>query len=657
MFKNKKKKILFSLFTLPLLASYSTFLIDTNKNSIVQVVNNYKNNIADKSINYQDSFPVAKASIKSLSDYVVAYEDNNVYPVNVNNATIGMTYDFTTLTYTTYGGILLWSSDLTQNLLIKKYYSTILNISNIGAYRVNNFAYQKSSNLLFVLFGDKNKKNQVIFAIDIFTGKINIPNSAYLKNDQIIAKVSDDSGFIFFNTDDEIIVTSGGLRNDVNRTTKIFTYLPQDNGFTDNNLNINLPYATTDETRKDLLIGIVAGSTTVNYGYYVSSEAKKNTFNNFGIAESSSTDFTTNYYSYDYYVVPLKNNLTKENRSYNSAVVSNKGNSSFYFGYISPENTPPDFNNIYKRIYKLENASSPTTSYMIALIDGYYKFLDSYTLISDAGYWIMSNASKGFGQDMSSSNNQLLIPKRENFSSNEKVVANSWKFNSFGYDSSSNLLYFDISGQKINTTNNQPSGYMSKMGYLQFSSSALSLKVSDFSTEDKEYNLYSINSDSYSSKNYYMGKQLVNSNPTWLSRSGDNQNYTPIANGNINFSQLNNSNLNLIQQIEENSLFKQTMPENINNTELNNLISSLKINDGSIKISKLSSNNKTGLISLQVEISQTNNFGDNVTNGNIQYTFKIDFYGYSLEKDFIFKFITTDMVNVGFNDKINKINE
>ncbi|MDE6894047.1 MAG: hypothetical protein K2J02_01590 [Malacoplasma sp.] len=655
--KNKKKKILFSLFSLPLLASYSTFFIDTSKSAVVEFVgdyiSDYKNDIADSSISYEDSFPVAQTSITKLSDYIVAYEDNNIYPVNVNNATIGMTYDFTTLTYTTYSGLLLWSSDLTKNPLIKKYYSTMLNINNIGAYRINNFTYQKSSGLLFVLFGDKTKKNQIIFAVDIYTGKINIPNEAYLKNDQIITKVTDGCGFIFFNSANEIIVTSGGTKANVDATTKIFTYSPQNSGFTDKKLNINLPTADNDGTaNNDLLIGIVPGSNGTNYGYYLYSKPNANKFN-WTMGESSSENFVTSgHSSYNYYIIPLNDDLSTKNRAFR--IVNNNGNLNAVFGYISNGDALPDFDNIYKRIYKLENASNSSSTYMFALIDSYWKFYDSYTLISDNGKTISVSASKGFGTVRDSSNNQQLLAQKNDFSENEKVLANSWEFTNFGYDEESNLFYFSFSGQRINTTTNQPDGYKAKMGYFQFLNSSLSLNVSDFANEASNYSLYSVGYDSYSSKNYYMGKQLDRSNPVWLSRQEDQKDYVQTPNSNITFSKLSVSSINLIQQIEENKLFKETMPESIKITDLNNLVSSLNL---PIKLLKISSDNQTGTISLQVDITENNNFGDNVPNGSIQYNFLININNYSIEKDFIFKFITTDMVNMGFNDKINKINE
>ncbi|MDE7075280.1 MAG: hypothetical protein K2O21_01425, partial [Malacoplasma sp.] len=491
----------------------------------------------------------------------------SVLCIRDSNASIGMTYDFTTLTYTTYGGVLLWSSDLTQNPLIKKYYSTILKIDNIGAYRVNNFTYQKSTNLLFVLFGDKNKQNEVIFAIDIYTGKINIPSEAYLKNNQIITKVEDGCGFIFFNSSNEIIVTSAGTWANVRRTTKIFTYLPKSIGFTDKEVPIQLPYSN-EHGETDLLIGIVPGNNGTNYGYYIFSEPRESKNTNFTVAESSTTEFSPKYYTYEYYIIPINDNLSTINRGY--TFVDNKTNTNFIFGYVSIQNKAPDFDSVYKRIYKLENASNANNTYMFALIDGYYKYLDSYTLISDNGTAISRTASKGFGTDINSSNNQQLVATKSDFSGNEKITPESWKFNNFGYDSENNLFYFSFGGQKIDTTTNQPNGYKTKMGYFQFNNASLSLNVSAFSNDEKLYSLYSVGQDSYSSKsNYYMNKQFQNDNPFWLSRSSSQKDYTKTANSNIVFSNLTVSNMNLIQQIENNSLFKQTMPENITDSDFN----------------------------------------------------------------------------------------
>ncbi|MDE6894486.1 MAG: hypothetical protein K2J02_03870, partial [Malacoplasma sp.] len=499
-------------------------------------------------------------------------------------------------------------------------------------------------------------QNEIIFAIDIYTGKINIPSEAYLKNNQIITKVTDGCSFIFFNSANEIIVTSGGTKSNVNKTTKIFTYLPKSNGFIDKGINVNLPTAFSDEyAETDLLIGIIPGSNGTNYGYYIYTKPFENNYTSFAVAESSTTEFSQKFYTYEYYIIPLNNDLSSKNRGY--AFVDNRKNLNFIFGSISTQNKAPDFESIYKRIFKLENASSANSTYMFALIDGNYKFLDSYSMISDNGKSMTVSASKGFGTVIDSSSNQQLFATSSDFQENEKVTADAWKFNNFGYDSDTNLLYFSFVGQKINTSTNKANGYKAKMGYFQFSNASLSLNISAFSNEEKLYSLYSVGYDSYSSNNYYMNKQFENSDPIWLSRTSNQTEYTPIANSNNSFSELTVSNMNLIQQIEDNSLFKQTMPENITNKELNNIISSLNVTDGQIKISKISSDNKTGIISLQVEIIQTNKFGDNVANGNIQYTFKIDVGGYSLEKDFIFKFITTDMVNIGYNDKINKINE
>lgn len=652
MFKNKIKKFLFSLFALPLLASYSVFFIDTNKNSVVNVSNNYKSSISDTSIEFEDSFPVAEQSIKSLSDYVVSYEDNNISPIDVNNAVIGMTRDYTTLTYTTYSGLLLWSSNLTKNPLIKQYYSTYLKINNIGAYQISYYTYQKSTGLLFVLFGDKTKVNQVVFAIDIYTGNINIPNNAFLKDNQIITKVADGSSFIFFNQSNEVIVTSGGTKENVDKTTKIFKYEVKTTGFYDKKLSINIPtaYTSSEGENNDYLLGIYPGKNGINYGYFLYCVPNSKKFQ-FSLYESNTDPVRKeNNSSYNYYFYPLNDDLTRAGNFY----VVSIANSGYRWGYVGKESEYPKFDDIYKRVFQLENASNPNQTYLFALQDSYWKFYDSYTLLSANGTKFSAQSSRGFG-------NANIIVQKNDFSNieNGKITLDSWKFDSFGYDAESNLLYFSFGAPISEDT--KTTGYLCKMGYYNFSASTnLVFTASSFEKENNIYNLYSVGFESYTSQDkYYMVKEPQNSAPLWLSRNNNELIYNPTTNSTINFSELSVENQNLIQQIETNKLFKEKMPNSITQSDLKNLLSSLNtsnIND-SIQISKVSSDNQSGIITLKVEINHTNNFGDGVQNGNVNYLFQVNIYGYSMQKDFIFRFITTDMVNMGFNDKINKINE
>ncbi len=654
MFKNKKKKLLFSLFTLPLLASYSVFFVDTSKNSIVQVSNNQNSSISDTSINFEDSFPVAEGSIKSLSDYIVSYEDNNIAPVNVNNAVVGMTKDYTTLTYTTYSGLLLWSSNLTKNPLIKQYYSNYLKVNNIGAYRITYYTYQKSSGLLFVLFGDKTKVNQVVFAIDIYTGNINIPNDAFLKDNQIITKVSDKSSFIFFNSSNEVIVTSGGKKADVDKTTKIFKYGVKTTGFYDRKLSISLP--TLAEANKqplnDYLIGIYPGKNGINYGYYLSSIKNQKTFS-FTVYETKTQTFAQkDNYSFSYYITPLNDDITSASSPY----IISYANSGYRWGCIGDLDKYPEFDDLYKRVFILENSTNPDQVYLFLLQDSYWHFSSSYTLFSANGTKFSTKSSKGFTGNIVVTQNDY-----SSFQDNEKIEAKSWKWDSFGYDDESNLVYFSFGAPIVNSANStSTNSYLCKMGYYNFSTSTtLVFTGSNFEKENNIYNLYSVGFESYSNDNYYMVKEPQNSDPLWLSKKSNEIYYTPTKDSTITFSELSVENKNLIQQIETNKIFKEKMPSSITQSDLKGILSSLNTSNISdtISISKLNSDNQSGIITLQVEINHTNNFGDSVQNGSVNYLFQVNIYGYSMQKDFIFKFITTDMVNMGFNDKINKINE
>ncbi|MDE5775222.1 MAG: hypothetical protein K2H51_02750, partial [Malacoplasma sp.] len=565
---------------------------------------------------------MANSSITKLSDYIVSYEDNNIYPVNVNNATIGMTKDFSTLTYTTYSGLLIWNSDLTKNELLKKYYSNYLNINNISSYRVNYFAYQKNTGLLFVLFGSNVKTNQVVFAIDIFTGSIHVPLNAMLKNHEVITKVENDSAFIFFNSSNDVIVTSANTRSEVNKTTKIFKYAKNGKGFIDRKVDVSLDtaYSPDDQTfghtaNTDMFLGLIPGKNKINYGLYLHTEKnQKNGILSIQENSGNKTDITTA--SFNYYIKPLDDDL-KSIPGTDFSIVNGYQSDVANWGYWSENtHTIPKFNEIYKRIYKLENAANQNKTYMFLLIDSYYKTHASYSVFGYEGYEKINDqyTSQGWGG---------LQPTSSNYNGDEKVEASSWNFDSFNYDSKSNLVYYSFSGKKIDKNSNKSlNNYLTKMGYISFESPVLKPYYSEFKTEDNPYNIYSVNYDSYSSSNYYMVKQIEAANPVWMSRSKFDTVYNETANKEINFSRLSNFN-SLIEQLE-NNLFP-IMPESINQNNLSSLFS--LDNGDSLNIKIVSANNVNGLIVLRIEINHKNNFGDNVYNGTTSYVFNVEIKG------------------------------
>ncbi|MDE6562709.1 MAG: hypothetical protein K2J98_00330, partial [Malacoplasma sp.] len=315
--KNMKiKKLLTStIFTLPLLVTPFSLFINKSENKISLVKNELNTNQINDSRDYvEEASAVYDTSIKNFRNYIVSYSDKNIYPVNVifnsnqtkNNsddkqnlkpggAQIGMTTNMQTITCTSYSGMLLWSSKLTENKLIKNYYNEIKKIDDINSFKVINYIYLEEKQILFVLFGEKveNKNNEenevsensislqnlVVFGLDVKSGSVFVPTNGDLANDEIISSVNDDSAFIFLNSANQLIVTSANTVADINRTTKILSFDESGKGFSvikdalKDNSDSNPFYSRVSGTNaNDMLLGIVPSNVPgVNYALWLSS--------------------------------------------------------------------------------------------------------------------------------------------------------------------------------------------------------------------------------------------------------------------------------------------------------------------------------------------------------------------------------------------------
>ncbi|MDE5841354.1 MAG: hypothetical protein K2H11_00045, partial [Malacoplasma sp.] len=365
--KKLNKKILFSLFSFPLVAlpiglATLSNLNDLTNLSIVSKSLNVNESTTDSSINLEDALPVADTSISNFSDYIVSYEDNNISPVNViipslttdaeqsgtkpGGATIGMTANKQTITVTTYAGLLLWSHKLTENSLLKNYYSSVLTVSDISTYKVINFAYLESKNILFVLFGDEQTSgntNLVIFGLDINSGAIIVPSEAKLSDNQVIAKARNNSSFIFFNTKNELIVTSGSTNTNIQNSTKIITF-DTTTGFLNRKGNDettnNFGTISGLPASNDYLLGFLPSSVEgINYSFWLYGPVSSSNYAKPQLSYKTSNDTTgaSNVSinltggiattSFNYYVFPVNDdfvNLTPSNNSGKKFDVANK---------------------------------------------------------------------------------------------------------------------------------------------------------------------------------------------------------------------------------------------------------------------------------------------------------------------------------------------
>lgn len=106
----------------------------------------------------------------SFNDYNPVYSDANTPIVSTKTGFLGMNTAKNTIYMTTYNGTVAWKADLVNNFVVKEYYKSV-GINDISNYSVKSWI-NSNDRYLFVLFSDANKKNSIVFALDITTGYI-----------------------------------------------------------------------------------------------------------------------------------------------------------------------------------------------------------------------------------------------------------------------------------------------------------------------------------------------------------------------------------------------------------------------------------------------------------------------------------------------------
>ncbi|MDE5842044.1 MAG: hypothetical protein K2H11_03685, partial [Malacoplasma sp.] len=679
-------KMLFSLFSFPLVALPIGLATLNNSNNSISLVNKSLNDAATTTVNPEDALAVSDVSIKSFGDYIVSYEDNNVSPVNVtiplpdNNqagtakaggATVGMTANKQTITVTTYAGLLLWSHKLTDNQLLKTYYSTVKSVTDISKYKVVNFAFLESKNILFVLFGEETTvdstttlSNLVVFGLDISSGAIIVPSSAELSQNQIIRNVEDKSAFIFFNSADELVVTSGNDVVSARNTTKIISFDKKSTGFGEPK-SVNIPVGTTKNQNKgvvntlDYFLGYMPSDVEgVNFSlwlYYSSSNNSADLSYATG-KNSPNNTLNSNYKNFNYYVLVTDDNFNFLS-SYN--VVNRSGNANSAInqrGYISSssESTLPDFNSITKRFFNTGSVNNGGTvsESMGILLDSYDSMFASfvnYSVSIDSTAKTVASVKYDIFMNYGTSATTIVDsgPKADDLTAlgdNKKVA--EWEFNSVGYDKESNFVYFSLSGNEYEIGKGSDADtiidgkYLTNTKYIDLRSTTTTDNViTDSYVEADPYTLSDVNFNTYSSNNLYLVKQTIDGNEgNWLSSKDTDFNKDDVdfqQTGNINFSSLET----FISDVQNSESLNDVMPSALNNNlnSLDKFLTDKKWTDN-IKFIGATGNDETGEISLQTEITYANNFGDTDTNnGSVTYVSNIQVVGFT-KNDFVWSF-------------------
>ncbi|MDE5774732.1 MAG: hypothetical protein K2H51_00175, partial [Malacoplasma sp.] len=651
------KKWLFTLFSVPLVALPIGLATLNNSNDSFSLVHkslNVNESTADENINLVDALPVNDSSITSFGDYIVSYEDKNISPVNltipslaadeggtkVGGATVGMTANKQTITVTTYAGLLLWSHKLTENQLLKKYYSTVKSVDDISSYKVINFAYLESKNILFILFGNETTttdnvttlSNLVIFGLDINSGAIVVPKNAKLNDSQVIANARDNSAFIFFNSANQIIVTSGNTIANINSSTKIMSFDETSSGFANvenkgndeetNNFSYQKGGVMKDA---DYLLGILpSGVSGVNFSIWLYSVGTHETYDSIRLSYATSNTSTdapeksingtsgNNTYSFNYYVVPINDNFENINTSA-PLVVVNRYNNRTYRGFLNSSNTMPEFNSIFKRFFITSSTvnGGTTTENIGITLDSYDEMFTSFIVAPFNLTGVNSFASGSTTFYMNYTSGDTTGPQKSDLDTAnlpDDVVVDNWELNSIGFDKESNFVYFSLSGKEYNyaadaTGDVIPGKYVTNTRYIDLrpdtpNTSGVS---SDAYIQDNPYTLSDVNFDTYTSDtNLYLAKQVIDGNDgQWLSTTvtdliDDTKDFEPTTNSKISFSSLDT----LAKNLEESNVINNVMPSSMNSASFNDFLKE-KGWENSVKFISVTGNNETGRISFE----------------------------------------------------------
>ncbi|MDE5949776.1 MAG: hypothetical protein K2J02_04060, partial [Malacoplasma sp.] len=405
--------------------------------------------------------------------------------------------------------------------------------------------------------------NLTVFGLDINSGAIVVPKNATLSNDQVIAKARGNSAFIFFNSSDQLIVTSGYKNANISLSTKIMSF-DDNNGFSnvkgnDAETNDFGTIANIANANNDYLLGFLpSGVKGINFSIWLFATATTSNFAKTQLsyktsnAATAAPDVSINKTggvattSFNYYVFPVNDDFVSLQPSDATArfEVANKFNDTTYRGYLNSTSQMPDFNSIYKRFFITSANTTGTTlkESVGILLDSYDKMFTSFSVVP----YVLDTANSTYTYDKNSSgknntatymnlaNNSITGPDQAdslNYDADKKtglednLVVNSWEFSSVGYDKESDFVYFSLSGEEYNYSTEgkgEATGkYLTNTRYIDLKpETAIDKRISaDAYIQDSPYTLSDVNFDTYTdTNNLYLAKQAINgSDGQWLS--------------------------------------------------------------------------------------------------------------------------------------------
>ena len=250
--------------------------------------------ISNSSLKLDSTLTKAKSkttidTISSFDDYDLIANSNIFAPVVESDGIVGISKDKTILTLTTFDGILVWENKIASNSYIKEFYKKnypLVQESELSTYVVNNYVYNSSNKTLVVLFGSSNHQNQVVFGLNFQTGTLYEP----IANRSSIVKAKNNIKYLYLNSVNDIIGTSGDTYSQYSSTTELYTVNAQ-KGVSQIEIVTTVPIASSEN---DYLVSVTKGVYNVNFAIFMS-----------GTKESSSNSWKMYMTTVDDYLSPI----------------------------------------------------------------------------------------------------------------------------------------------------------------------------------------------------------------------------------------------------------------------------------------------------------------------------------------------------------------
>lgn len=254
---NKKLVILPAILAFGGVATSLQFLHENKNSTVLKTDASFDNNVTK-----------ANGEVNGFSDYSIMYSSNTIGAVVTSVGMVGLSTDNKTITFTTYDGVLVWSKKIADDAQVKEFYKTEYSKqdNDIANYTVQNYIYLQKDDVLAVLFGEKDNKNQILFGISMANGEIFAPiKTQYAKS---IVKAADGVSQLYLNSSNNIIGTSGKQFSDYSAKTQIFT-MNSSQGVSQ--VRLPIQSSISKENKDDYFVSYVKGHNNVNFAFFIES--------------------------------------------------------------------------------------------------------------------------------------------------------------------------------------------------------------------------------------------------------------------------------------------------------------------------------------------------------------------------------------------------